>query len=152
MRGFGRKSSANFAIRSQVVRSRWLDAYLVHPGRTDVVASGAREIEALLMTIWAPVAHSVALRLAAFSRLMAWHASDETFRLPLCPKRGIGRARIWHGGLQRAPQCPKAVPQGRGGARLLSISARTDASLARSPFRKESRIRGRVPIGISGNG
>ena len=24
MRGFGRKSSANFAIRSQVVRSRWL--------------------------------------------------------------------------------------------------------------------------------
>jgi hypothetical protein len=79
------------------------------------------------------------------------HASDETHS-PLPRKLGNGRARSLHAGLRRGPQCAKAIPQGRGGARLLSISAAADAGVARSPSRDENRNREILPGAFSRNG
>ncbi len=80
------------------------------------------------------------------------HASEETSRFPLSPKLGNGRARTWHTGLHRDPQCPKAIPRERGGARLLSISAGANAGRAGWPSPEERRIRGDLPTAISCNG
>jgi hypothetical protein len=51
------------------------------------------------------------------------HGGHKTFHRPLSPKLGNGRARSLRGGLRRGPQCAKVIPQGRSGARLLSILA-----------------------------
>jgi hypothetical protein len=80
------------------------------------------------------------------------HASDETSHFPIFRKLGNGRARTWHGGLHRGSQGAKAISQGRGGARLLSISAGANAGYARSPSRDESRIRKHLPTAFSCNG
>lgn len=78
------------------------------------------------------------------------HASDETSHFPLSLKLGNGAARTWHAGLSRDPQCAaKAIPQGRGGARLLSISAAANAGVARSPSGDENRNREILPQAFS---
>jgi hypothetical protein len=61
------------------------------------------------------------------------NANDETFHFPLSRQLGNGRASIWCAGPDRAAYCHKAISQGRGGARLLSIPAGTNGSHARSP-------------------
>ena len=72
--------------------------------------------------------------------------------LPLSGKLENGRARTWPGGLHRGPDCAKAIPQGRGGARLLSISVEGNAGFARSSSRDENRNEEILPRAFSYNG
>ena len=80
------------------------------------------------------------------------HASDETqHSSPLRQKFDNGPAYIRKAGPDRAPHSYKAIPEGRGGAALLPISAGANASHVRSPLRDEVRIQEDLSTSISGN-
>ena len=79
------------------------------------------------------------------------HASGATFHFSLSAKLENGRGRPLHARFDREPHCPKAIPQGRGRAQLLSISDGANASHAGSASPDERRSRADLPRAISCN-
>ena len=125
------------------------------PGRTDIVR-GADHGYAEGLRLWIHAVDTVRARPKVASHcaqaFTGVHASEEASHFALSLQLGNGRARTWHTGLHGDPQCPKAIPRERGGARLLSISAAANAGRAGRPSPEERRIRGDLPTAISCNG